>query len=609
MNPNHHIEDYLDFYLELPNDGPSYTVLLNGPWGIGKSFFVNEYLQKRKDKNSDFKYVSVSLYGLSSTSQIDDALFYEIYPKLNNKFVGAAGKLGRAVLKKFAIDPNIKLSELVDAQADLYVFDDLERCQIQICEILGYINHLVEHERKKVIIIANEEKISTDEQYREIREKLIGKTFEIQSVYACVLRKFIDSIPDEGCRGFLLEVIADAAHVFETSQCNNLRLLQQSIWDFERLYCCLEERHKSSKEAMRDLLKLFLSLSLEVKSGRIEEKDLGGRQSALILEHYYRGKEGYEPSNFAKACQRYKDINLSSTILSDETLTDLLVRGLLNTVRLSDELDASSYFVEVTKEPAWRTVWYMFERTESQFLSALESMEKEFFERGYTILGEILHVFGLRLWLSNFQAIQINRDQAVRECEKYIDDLYKSGNLAPWFDSENCFVDTFGAYAGLGIQENASPDYQKIRARLISMCKKVGVEQLPTKADQLLKDLQSDPATVADYLSGHAANDDLLTYRQPILAVIKPEFFVGTLLSIHPSDQRRIFAALQVRYQGNTLTGTLKDELPWVKELQSELMASSSKISYITKYRIERLFEWHLKEAITLTETVQIQTN
>lgn len=605
MNPNQHIEDYLDFYLDLPINGPSYAVLLNGPWGIGKSYFVKDYLQRQKSEKTDFDYVFVSLYGITSSSEIDDALFCEIYPKLNNKFVGAAEKLGRAVLKKFAVDPGIKVSDLLDVQADVYVFDDLERCRMPICEILGYINHLVEHEHKKVIVIANEEKISTDEQYKEIREKLIGKTFEVQSVYEDVLQKFIRSIPDKDCRDFLTDGLADVAHVFEASRCNNLRLLQQSIWDFERLFCSLEQRHRGSKEAMRDLLRLYLSLSLEVKAGRIFEKDLSERQSAAILEHYYSGKEGHESSNFAKATQRYKDINLTSTVLSDESLTNLLVKGLINPDRLSEELDASSYFIEVAQEPAWRTVWYMFERTESQFLSALESMEKEFFDRGFTVLGEILHVFGLRLWLSSFQVLQIDRNQVVKQCEEYIDDLYTSRRLTPWFDSRTGFVDTYGSYAGLGIHENSSADYQKVRSHLISTCQKVGIEQIPTMADQLLQDLQATPVSALERMSGYANSDDLATYRLPILAAIKSNSFVDMLLAQHPAEQRRIFAALQVRYQGNTLTGTLKDELPWIKELQINLIESAKKLSNVTKYRIERLFEWHLKEAITLAESVQ----
>ena len=47
----------------------------------------------------------------------------------------------------------------------------MERCDCSINEILGYINSFVEHEKMKVIIVANQEEIgkSVTEKGREFR--------------------------------------------------------------------------------------------------------------------------------------------------------------------------------------------------------------------------------------------------------------------------------------------------------------------------------------------------------------------------------------------------------------------------------------------------------
>lgn len=53
----------------------------------------------------------------------------------------------------------------------ILIFDDLERCDCSINEILGYINSFVEHEKMKVIIVANQEEIgkSVTEKGRELQ--------------------------------------------------------------------------------------------------------------------------------------------------------------------------------------------------------------------------------------------------------------------------------------------------------------------------------------------------------------------------------------------------------------------------------------------------------
>src|SRR5687768_6444579 len=63
MNPNQHIKDYLSYYLSFSMP-PRFAVLLNGPWGIGKTFLVRTFVDSLA--KGEFRYVYVSLYGLTS---------------------------------------------------------------------------------------------------------------------------------------------------------------------------------------------------------------------------------------------------------------------------------------------------------------------------------------------------------------------------------------------------------------------------------------------------------------------------------------------------------------------------------------------------------------
>src|SRR5262249_51670954 len=142
------------------------------------------------------KYIYVSLYGLTSVDELDAALFQAAYPALKWKGTKIAGRLGKAALKFFRADPEFSFADLPKPNADVYVFDDLERCEMPINKSLGYINEFVEHDGHKVVIVANDQEIKDKEEYARRREKLIGKTFEVQSVLDEALPFFSKAIGD-----------------------------------------------------------------------------------------------------------------------------------------------------------------------------------------------------------------------------------------------------------------------------------------------------------------------------------------------------------------------------------------------------------------------------
>ena len=66
-------------------------------------------------------------------------------------------KISEKLLVK--IDLRELISEFFHPEKYILVFDDLERCNMDINRVLGYINRFVEHDGAKVIIIADQEKI------------------------------------------------------------------------------------------------------------------------------------------------------------------------------------------------------------------------------------------------------------------------------------------------------------------------------------------------------------------------------------------------------------------------------------------------------------------
>ena len=170
---NSHVEDYLDYYCGLSHS-PGFAVLLKGEWGCGKTWFINQYCEKLK--NNKKKYLYVSLYGMTSTTEIEDEFFRQLHPILSSQGMAIAGKALQGVVKgTLKVDlggdgkddgsvslqiPKIDLPEsFKNADESILIFDDLERCQIDIGNILGYINYFVEHQGIKVVLVANEEQL------------------------------------------------------------------------------------------------------------------------------------------------------------------------------------------------------------------------------------------------------------------------------------------------------------------------------------------------------------------------------------------------------------------------------------------------------------------
>jgi archaellum biogenesis ATPase FlaH len=222
-SPNNHITEFLSYYCSIV-PSPGYAVLLKGRWGAGKTWFIREFFKNQV--NDKYDYLYVSLYGIKSYEEVENEFFRQIHPILSSRSARLLGKLTKGLLKatihldldddkKSDVDigsglPNEKLFEkLKISEEKILVFDDLERCAIPIPEILGYINQLVEHSDFKVIVIANEhEIIKADQkpddnsltQYIRIKEKLIGKTFEISPELTLALDKFISQLQNDDAR-------------------------------------------------------------------------------------------------------------------------------------------------------------------------------------------------------------------------------------------------------------------------------------------------------------------------------------------------------------------------------------------------------------------------
>ena len=173
----------------------------------------------------------VSLFGITDTEDLNlevkkSVLNYR-YDKLGEteeqrsslieKFKEGLKKIPwiKGTKELFDINPMeyIPLEALLVGKKVVLVFDDLERCRMNIVDILGCINTYCENQGFHSIIIANEERIhdtksgeankedlsdaNTQLLYKEIKEKIILRTLYYRPDYEIIIKNIIKEILPE----------------------------------------------------------------------------------------------------------------------------------------------------------------------------------------------------------------------------------------------------------------------------------------------------------------------------------------------------------------------------------------------------------------------------
>lgn len=283
---NELISGYLSDYMHNPD--PQYAVMLKGKWGCGKSFFVNKWIEEYTNAGEgvSLKPIYVSLYGLKDTSQITESIDRVLHPLLYSKGAELTKKLfkiaGKVVLKtSFDVDKNGSEDISLDATLDslsillskdniignkLIIFDDLERCLIDMKLLLGYINSFVEHGSCHVILVGDETRVVSrwKKTLIEFKEKTVGREFEIMpdvdDAITCFLHGYIPS--DEWLQN-QKTLITD---IFHATECNNLRILRQCLYDFNGLYAEVGDSiGKNDEPFMQSLLASYIVVYCEYR--------------------------------------------------------------------------------------------------------------------------------------------------------------------------------------------------------------------------------------------------------------------------------------------------------------------------------------------------------
>lgn len=300
----------------------------------GKTHFWNNKIRKKIESmqlnGKRYTTIYMSLYGISNLEEISKKIFIEttqLMDKNLRKFMNANGqstipeyaKTGIDMANFFGVTENgskVDYGEFFSTSDKVLCFDDLERANVDVIDILGYINNFVEHDHIKTIIICNEKELSTklkssnlemktfiatyllDKQdelnksdkpmvekiqdkiehvfdkandYERIKEKLIGETFEYAPKFDYIINGILmryENNPD--LIRFLRENTGLIISTFNKSGTRNLRILKHALNDFKKIYEMVNKSYPNiNHRVMQTMLIFTIAISFEIKAGKI----------------------------------------------------------------------------------------------------------------------------------------------------------------------------------------------------------------------------------------------------------------------------------------------------------------------------------------------------
>ena len=328
------LESVLDY---VRSDYTDYAIMINGEWGSGKTYFWNNQIKRKIESltlnGKNYKTIYMSLYGISNLEEISKKIFIETTQLMDKNLrrymathkqtaIPEYAKTSLDMANFFGVGQNgekIDYEEFFAIQDKVLCFDDLERANVDVIDILGYINNFVEHDHMKTIIICNEKELATkmksenlemktfiatyllDKQgelsntdlplvekikdrienvfertndYERIKEKLIGETFEYAPKFDYIINGILMRYENNpSLVKFLRENSSLIMATFKRSGTRNLRILKQALNDFKKIYEMTEEFYPNTNKLVIQTMLIFtIAASFEIKAGKITKE-------------------------------------------------------------------------------------------------------------------------------------------------------------------------------------------------------------------------------------------------------------------------------------------------------------------------------------------------
>ena len=185
MNRENVLKNLNDFI-----DSDYNIIQLDGPWGSGKTYLLNEFIKSNKNKNIKFYYVS--LHGMKNIDEINTNLYMKVHKDATN-----VSSIVPNVINPFNEETNtektieylLKINKLKPNK--VIILDDLERyASSDYDAFLSYLTSLIGC-GCKIIVVSNLLDFGTSELYlfNQYKEKIFDRIYKAELFDKNILNK------------------------------------------------------------------------------------------------------------------------------------------------------------------------------------------------------------------------------------------------------------------------------------------------------------------------------------------------------------------------------------------------------------------------------------
>ena len=303
---------------------------LNGPWGCGKTFYIKNVLlpeiNRLEEERGDIVkrcVLMASLFGITKTEEITQRLWFSLIESKHDipkNRLNSIKKIGSNVAKiipgvnKVDLDSLITISSELKLKAlgknTIVILDDLERLSgsVEIENVLGYINDLIENYGFKFILISNQKELEKTNLLK-YKEKVIDRTifFDIDKmdIILSMSQRFNKVLPSfirmENCSHYLRPTENDT--ILQESL-SNLRTIRFALAQFSPIFTfytngigSIDDIDEICLTKLTIIWRFVLALSIEYKTGALgyySEYDL---DKAMIMSYLSRMNQNKKNDN------------------------------------------------------------------------------------------------------------------------------------------------------------------------------------------------------------------------------------------------------------------------------------------------------------------------
>ena len=430
--PNSAAKRVIENYLQ--QKAPGYAILVDAPWGSGKTHLIKQVTQCEADPTRLY----VTLFDVDSSASFEWALVRAVNPWAESSKASYRKRLkelvsGIQILGNSVDFTKINLTEVVlRGLPETLIFDDIERCNLEHKQLSGLINRFVEHQKKRVILIANSEQHQEKSAFDVSREKLIGQTITLRPELDAAMVAVWGRIHKGQGRTALQTRQVLIAKTFNEAGHQNLRLLSRALRDSAAMLGALTPEMLTFHKALDYLISTFIALHMAYHGGRLSKQDMldRGKYRSLLGSNSDESEE--EIDRLAALQKDHPDCGIEThfeQIIPVDLGFALIVDGYASTGDIVRELRSTHQFTTPTEKPDWVRLWQWTDETVDELEAVIQRLTDKFRNFEITEPGEILQLYAASKFVASRNGLELNEIEVAGFFRKYIRSLANQGKI------------------------------------------------------------------------------------------------------------------------------------------------------------------------------------